>query len=180
MPLIDGDDAAAGPAPTFEARSFEERGLVPALARWLGLGGGLLSLGLALLVTVSVLGRWSGIGSVPGDFELVQVGTALCVVAFLPLCQARRGNIVVDTFTGALSPRARAVLDAAWDLLYAAVAALIAYSLVGGARDAVGSGLSSMVLGLPLAPVFALCALFALLLCLTAAWTGARLLRTGA
>ena len=43
------------------------------------------------------LGRWLGFGSINGDFELVQMGVALSVFCFLPLSQARRGNIMVDT-----------------------------------------------------------------------------------
>ena len=67
--------------------------------------------------SLSVLGRWlSGmplaaqvprrLGPINGDFELVQMATAIAVFSFLPYCQARRGNIVVDTFTSWL-PRAR-------------------------------------------------------------------------
>ncbi len=38
-----------------------------------------------------------GQSGVPGDFELVQMATAVAAFCFLPYCQLRRGNIFVDT-----------------------------------------------------------------------------------
>ncbi|MDJ1158519.1 TRAP transporter small permease [Chelatococcus sp. SYSU_G07232] len=140
--------------------------------------GGILSVAAALLVTVSVLGRWFGYGAVPGDFELVQIAVALSVFAFLPICQALRGNIMVDTFTTRLPPRVTRAIDAVWDLVYAAAMALIAWSLVGGTRDTFANGTNSMVLGVPLAPVFAICAALVAVLAVTAVVTGLKLLRS--
>ena len=52
------------------------------------------------------IGRWLlQLRPINGDFEMVQMATAIAVFSFLPYCQARRGNIVVDTFTSWL-PRA--------------------------------------------------------------------------
>ena len=88
--------------------------------------GGCLSIATATLVTLSVLGRWLGFGSINGDFELVQMGVALSVFCFLPLSQARRGNIMVDTFTTWLPARVQRAIDAFWDFVYAGFMALIA------------------------------------------------------
>jgi TRAP-type C4-dicarboxylate transport system permease small subunit len=140
--------------------------------------GGGLSIATATLVTASVLGRWLGFGSINGDFELVQMGVALSVFCFLPLSQARRGNIMVDTFTIWLPARIQRAIDAFWDFVYAGFMALIAWCLMNGARDAVASGLSSTMLGLPLWPVFAATVLLVLLLVVTAVETGLKLLRT--
>ena len=52
-------------------------GALMATTAWIAVAGGLLSIAAALLVTVSVVGRWLGFGSVPGDFELVQIAVAL-------------------------------------------------------------------------------------------------------
>ena len=109
----------------------------------------------ALLVTTSVTLRWLGFGSINGDFELVQIGVALSVFCFLPLTQARRGNIMVDTFTTWLPLRVQRAIDAFWDFVYAGFMALTAWCLMNGARDALASGLTSMMLGLNLWPVFA-------------------------
>jgi TRAP-type C4-dicarboxylate transport system permease small subunit len=147
------------------------------VTRWVAIAGGAISIATALLVTASVTRRWLGYGGINGDFELVQVGVALSVFCFLPLTQASRGNIVVDTFTGWLPARAQRAIDAFWDFVYAGFMALIAWCLMNGARDALASGLNSAMLGLPLWPVFAAAVLLVLLLAVTAIDTGVKLLR---
>ncbi len=49
---------------------------------------------------------------IPGDWELVQIGCAVAIAAFLPMCQLRSGNIIVDFFTAGREPRTQAPLDA--------------------------------------------------------------------
>jgi TRAP-type C4-dicarboxylate transport system permease small subunit len=109
------------------------------IARVLAIAGGALVVGLAILVTTSVLMRWLGGQGVNGDFEMVQMGLALAVFAFLPLCQAHRGNVMVDTFTLRLPGRVQAMIDALWDVLYAGFAAFIAWRLAIGAMEAQSS-----------------------------------------
>jgi TRAP-type C4-dicarboxylate transport system permease small subunit len=144
----------------------------------LAIAGGLLSIAAAILVTLSITRRWLGFGPISGDFELVQVGVALSVFCFLPLTQARRGNIMVDTFTLRLRPETNRRIDALWDFVYAGFMALMAWCLMNGARDAFASGLNSMVLALPLAPVFTLCVILIAILALTAIATGLLMLRS--
>jgi len=131
------------------------------MARVLALLGGFLLVGLAGLVTMSVLMRWILGEGVNGDFELVQMGLAVAVFAFLPLCQARRGNVMVDTFTHWLPGSVQAVIDALWDLLYAAFAGFIAWRLSVGAWEALSSHTTSMVLALPIHYAIAVCAAMA-------------------
>ena len=116
----------------------------------LALAGGILMLALAVLVTVSVLKRWLTTQGVPGDFELMQIGLALAVFAFMPWCQLRGGNLFVDTFTDRLPPGLQRRLDGLWTLVYAAVAAAIAVMMAAGAVETLANGTRSMVLGVPL------------------------------
>jgi TRAP-type C4-dicarboxylate transport system permease small subunit len=148
------------------------------LARAIALAGGLLSLGVAVLVTASILSRRFLGQPVPGDFEFVQMVTAVAVFAFLPLCQAHRGNIVVDTFTNRLSLRGRNRLDALWDLVYAAFAGLISVGLFKGASEAAAYGTTTMVLGLPIWPAIAVSALLCAVLSGVSIATALRLLRS--
>ena len=148
------------------------------LARVLALGGGLLLVGLAGLVTTSVVMRWFGGPGVNRDFELVQMGLAVAVFAFLPLCQARRGNVMVDTFTLRLPAALQAALDAFWDLVYAGFAAFIAWRLAIGALEAFSSGTTSMVLALPISHAIALCAAMAGFLAVVAVLTAVARLRS--
>ena len=160
------------------APPLPEHSPVARVARALAIVGGLISVATALLVTTSVTLRWLGLGSINGDFELVQIGVALSVFCFLPLTQARRGNIMVDTFTAWLPLRVQRAMDAFWDFVYAGFMALTAWCLMNGARDALASGLTSAMLGLNLWPVFAATVLLILLLFVTAVDTALQLLRS--
>lgn len=106
----------------------------------------------------------------------MQVGAGLAVFGFLARGTMARSNILVDTFTGWLPPRAADAVDGAWNLAWGLVAALVAERMARGALDTLASGTATMVLGLPTwwavgvgAAAFALTALAAL-------WWAARLL----
>jgi TRAP-type C4-dicarboxylate transport system permease small subunit len=141
----------------------------------LALAGGVLMLVVAALVTVSVLMRWLLGDGISGDFELVQIATALGAFAFLPLCQARRGNVIVDSFTARLSPEARGRLDALWDVTYAVLIAILSWRLLVGALDAFASETTSMVLGIPQGYAIAACAVMGAFLSVVALATARRL-----
>ena len=143
----------------------------------LAIAGGLASVATAVLVSTSVSLRWLGFGSINGDFELVQVGVAVSVFCFLPLSQARRANIMVDTFTGWLPARVQRAIDAFWDVVYAGFMALMAWCLMNGARDALASGLNTAMLALPLWPVFAAAVLLLIALVVVAVDTAIELLK---
>lgn len=146
------------------------------------LAGGVLLIALATMVVVSVTLRSDLVGQagVPGDFELVQMATALAAFCFLPYCQLRRGNIFVDTFTLRLPQRWQHGIDAAWDVVYGLVMALIAWRLSVGARAAFASGENTMVLQLPSYLPIGLCAGLAALVSITAFVSAVRLARSPA
>lgn len=138
--------------------------------------GGFITLAIGATVSASVASRNLLDEGIPGDFEYVQMGTAIAVFAFLPLCQLRRGNIVVDTFSASWPPRLRAVVDALWDLAYAGIMALLAYCLLRGAWDTKASGTASMVMGIPIWPAVLACAVLCAFLSLVCVVTAYRLL----
>lgn len=147
--------------------------LAERLGAALALAGAALALFIAGLVTLSVGLRWATSSGLPGDFEMVQMAVALAIFSFLPYTQLRRGNMLVDTFTLRLPPRAIVAIDAFWDLVYAAVAALLGWRLAVGAADAINSQTSTMVLGLPVGWAIMACAAMAGLLALAALVTAA-------
>jgi TRAP-type C4-dicarboxylate transport system permease small subunit len=151
--------------------------LVERLSGAVAVIGGTLSLGVALLVVVSVIGRRFFNAPIPGDFELVQMATAVAVFSFLPYCQTCRGNIVVDTFTSRLPARVNAVIDAFWDLVYAGMMGLMTACLIVGTLDHIRNGQTTMVLQFPIWPAIAVCTVLALLLTGVALATAARLFR---
>lgn len=158
-----------------EGGAAVREGPLAAFTRPLAIVGGLLMIVVAIMVTVSVVMRWLTNESIPGDIELVQIGTALAVFTFLPLCQSRRGNIVVDTFTSRLPKRVQSMLDALWDVAYAGIAFIIAWRLGVGAWDTIRSNTVSLMLSLPVGWAIAACAAMAALLCLVALATAFRL-----
>ncbi len=119
------------------------------LAAPLALAGGLVLLATALLTTVSVVRRWLTTQPIAGDFELASLGAGLAVMGCLAWGTQRRSNILVDSFTTWLPAAVTRVIDAAWMLVWAGVAAVLAERLFVGARETWASGTTTMVLGLP-------------------------------
>jgi TRAP-type C4-dicarboxylate transport system permease small subunit len=145
----------------------------------IAIGGGLLALAVAVLVTVSVLGRWLVSTPVEGDFEFVKMATAVAVFSYLPFTQARRGNVMVDSFTGWMPRRICDLLDAVWDLVYAGMMGFCAWCLVYGSGDAIRSGETTMQLQIKLWPSIAVSTALCGLLALTALATAIVLIRGG-
>ena len=61
-------------------------------------GGGIL-LAMSLLVVVSILGRWLFSRPVPGDFEIVAMGTAISAFLTLPYCHLKRSTSRSTSFS---------------------------------------------------------------------------------
>ncbi|MGH7396852.1 MAG: TRAP transporter small permease [Candidatus Rokuibacteriota bacterium] len=120
------------------------------LARAFALAGGALLVALTLMSVASVAGRAVLGTPVPGDFELVQVACGASIAAFLPYCQVRRGNIIVDFFTVRAGRRVQSALDALGALALAAVMGLLAWRTVAGMLTVKASGEVSMIVGFPI------------------------------
>jgi TRAP-type mannitol/chloroaromatic compound transport system permease small subunit len=153
---------------------------VPTLERFTGvlaMLGGLLALAVAFMATTSVLMRWLFSAPIDGDFEYVKMATAVAVFSYLPYAQARRANIMVDTFTGWLPKRVCDVIDALWDIVFALVMAYLTYCLINGTIGVYRSGETTMQRQLVIWPSIALCTSLAGVVAVTAAGTALRLLR---
>jgi TRAP-type C4-dicarboxylate transport system permease small subunit len=119
---------------------------------------------------VSVVGRWAFATPVPGDVELVQLGTASALALFLPYCQLHGSHLIVDIFTVRSGAVLHRWLDAFAHVVAAAVLALLAARAAWGVESLRAAAETSMVLGVPLwlayapmVPSLALAALIALL-----------------
>jgi len=138
-------------------------------ARLCALFAGIVMMGVAVATCGSIVSRQFFGSALLGDFELVQVGMAFSVAAFMPLCQLRRGNIIVDFFTTRASARTRALLDRIGCLLLAAMCGLLAWRTLLGGISAKESGSVTMLLQFPewiaflaMVPPLALTAIIAL------------------
>jgi TRAP-type C4-dicarboxylate transport system permease small subunit len=105
------------------------------VASALAIFGGLLSCAMAVIVTVSVTGRYFVGWAVPGDYDIVGILCGCAIFAFLPYCQLRRGNVLVDFFTARAPPRFKAMLDTAGGVLYLAAAVMLTWRLYYGLLD---------------------------------------------
>ena len=146
-----------------------------ALASAAALAGGLVLVAMVALVTVSVAGRNLVGQPVPGDVELVELGTAVAVFSFLPYAHLTRAHAVVDVFTAGAPERAKALLDGMAGLLFAALAGMLAWRMALGGAELRAYGEVTMVLGVPLwwgfVPAVACLGLLAAV-CLYTGWRG--------
>ena len=124
--------------------------LLEGIARAFALAGRALLAAITGMSVVSIAGRTMLGMPVPGDFELVQVGCAAAIAAFLPYCQLRRGNIIVDFFTTRASRRTQTKLDALGALVLAAVMAVLAWRAAAGMLSVKAAGEVSMIVGFPI------------------------------
>lgn len=130
--------------------------LVEGLAAFSALMGGVVLTGLLGVSVASIVPRTLGFQPILGDYELVQVGLAVCVAMFLPWCQIKGGNIIVDFFTARLRARAQRRLDVFGALLFAAMMALVAWRVGAGALALADTGETTMLLEFPLWIAYAL------------------------
>lgn len=117
------------------------------------MAGGFVLVAITLVTVVSITGRafvFAGLKPVPGDFELVEAGTAFAVFSFLPWCQINRGHASVEIFTASFPGLANRLIDLVTDFLMLAVALLIAWRHLEGTLDKYGNGETTFILQFPL------------------------------
>jgi TRAP-type C4-dicarboxylate transport system permease small subunit len=125
------------------------RGL-KALTLWFALVGAAAALGVAVMVTWSVISRAIWLEPIQGDVELTQMGIAVAISLCIPWCQLKGANIIVDFFTQKLAPAANRRLDALGCVLLAAMYAVLAWRSSVGAIAVHQAFESTMILGLPM------------------------------
>jgi TRAP-type mannitol/chloroaromatic compound transport system permease small subunit len=119
------------------------------VSKTFALAGGVLFLALVAMSIVSIVGRKLFSMPVPGDIEMMQMGTAVAAAALLGYCEMRGSHLRVDFFTAWMSRQNRARLDGAAHLLLASVATLVAWRTAVAAVSNFESGETSMMLGWP-------------------------------
>lgn len=150
------------------------RSALERMAALLGLLGGAALLGVMLTMMITVVGNAFG-APLLGDSEIVELLGGIAVFAFLPYCHLRGANVFVDFFTKPLPERAKAWLDAAMNVLFAAVAVLLTWRLIEGGIGVYERDKRSMFLQLPDWWAYAIGAVAMLLwiaVCVLVAWEG--------
>ena len=141
-------DTARGPAPDVPGHRVGAH--VERLAAQVAIAGGLLMFGVGLMTVISVLGRYLFNAPIPGDYEITELACGIAVFAFFPYCHARSGNIVVEFFTGRLSPRHKTALGTVHSVAFTLVAGLVTWRLLVGGVRKLQDGETTLFLGIPL------------------------------
>ena len=119
------------------------------VANTLAFCGGAILLLMVFVNVISVTGRIIFGEPLVGDFELIEIACAVAIFLFLPLCQLKNGNIVVEAFTLRLSYGKKIILDLIGDLIFAIVALFFSVRMVYGLQDMVKYREETMLLEIP-------------------------------
>ncbi|WP_297721032.1 TRAP transporter small permease [Limnohabitans sp. Rim8] len=143
--------------------------ILTTLSRLCAILAGMLLTGITLMTCYSLIGRNTTGVTISGDFELTGVATGAAIALFMPLCQLKRGNIIVDFFTAKVSDRTNARLDRFGALMLSATFALLSWRTSLGGLSAYETQSGTMMLGFPewiiyvaMVPPFILTAVIAL------------------
>lgn len=123
--------------------------LLDTLARLCAIAAGVLLTAITLMTCVSLIGRNTTGWTIVGDFELSGAAAGAAIALFLPWCQLRRGNIIVDFFTAKTSKRTNAALDRMGALLFALALGLMSWRTGVGGLNAWRSQSGTMMIGFP-------------------------------
>ena len=139
------------------------------LAKLCAITAGLLLITITLMTCASLIGRNTTGDSIVGAFELTGVAAGAAIALFMPICQLRRGNIIVDFFTTKLSSETNDKLDRFGTLLTVLLFALLAWRTTLGGLNVFSANSETQIMGFPewivyavMVPPFVLAAVIAL------------------
>ena len=143
--------------------------VLEALAKLCAILAGILLTGITLMTCGSLIGRNTVGVSIVGAFELTGVAAGAAIAMFMPICQARRGNIIVDFFTARASERTQAGMDRVGAFVIALIFFLLAWRSTLGGINSHSYGSETQIMGFPewvvyafMVPAFVLAGLIAL------------------
>ena len=108
---------------------------------------------LVILVAVnaaSIAGRTLFASPLVGDFELVELGCAIAISSFLPLCLLKKGNVTVDFFSAGFPPKLIHSLEIFTDLIFVVVSVTFSMRMTLGIQDFYKYGEETMLLQIPI------------------------------
>jgi TRAP-type C4-dicarboxylate transport system permease small subunit len=112
------------------------------------LAGAILTV-ITLITCISLIGRNTIGVTLVGDYELTAAAAGAAVALFLPWCQVRRENIIVDFFTARLPLAFNSQLDRVGSALLACAMLLLTWRTSIGCISAFRSQSTTMMLGFP-------------------------------
>lgn len=143
--------------------------ILESLANLCAVLAGVLLTGITLLTCGNLIARNTTGDSMAGAFELTAMAAGAAIALFMPLCQVRQGNIIVDFFTAKLSEAANSRLDRLGALVLALVFMLLAWRTTLGGLNVFENHSETQIMGFPewvvyaaMVPPFALTSLIGL------------------
>lgn len=112
--------------------------------------GGLFLVIVILINFVSILSRIIFLNPLVGDFELVEIGSAIAISSFLPLCHLKKGNVIVDFITAKLNHHKIVFLDCISSIGYGIIALFFTWRMFFGAKDMFNYQEETMLLQFPI------------------------------
>jgi len=138
--------------------------ILESLAKLCAIAAGVLLTFITLMTCISLIGRNTIGTTIVGDFELSAAAAGAAIALFMPWCQLRRGNIIVDFFTARASARTNDRLDRFGALLFALALGLMTWRTTIGGINAWKAQSGTMMIGFPewiiytaMVPPLALC-----------------------
>ncbi len=97
--------------------------------------GGFILIGIILMTAYSATLNLLLNTPVAGDFEIVEMGVAIAVFCFLPLCQLEKANVSVDLFTMKAGSKSVALMSILASTLAVCIASLLLWRMSLGMLD---------------------------------------------
>ena len=119
------------------------------LAKFCAILAGILLTAITLITCGSLIGRNTTGDSIVGAFELTGVAAGAAIALFMPMCQLRRGNIIVDFFTAKMSDTVNDRLDRLGTLLLALIFGLLAWRTTLGGINVYSANSETQIMGFP-------------------------------
>lgn len=143
--------------------------LLEQLAKLCAILAGVLLTGMTLMTCGNLIARNATDSSMAGAFELTGVAAGAAIALFMPLCQVRQGNIIVDFFTAKLKETVNDKLDRLGAFLLATVFVFLAWRTALGGINVFQAHSETQIMGFPewvvyaaMVPPFALTGLIAI------------------
>lgn len=119
------------------------------VCRAFAIGSGLMLIAMSLMSLTSIIGRSLFSMPILGDYELVQMMSAVAVTMALPFCQMIRGHIIVDFFTANAPKKFNRACDIVASLVLSIAGFVFAWRITLGMLELRENGDASMLLNLP-------------------------------
>lgn len=123
--------------------------ILETLAKLCAILAGLLLIFITLMTCISIIGRDLIGKTIVGDFELSGAAAGAAIALFMPWCQVKRGNIMVDFFTAKASESVQNIMDRLGAVLLGCVMALMTWRTTVGGLNSFRTHSETQILGLP-------------------------------